>query len=46
MSLVENNILQNIFNSAIKDEFLRIARSTLCLSGFIPKAKELLELMK
>ena len=46
MPYIESNILQNIFYSAIKGEFLRIARSTLCLRDFIPKAKELLERMK
>ena len=33
------------FYSAIKVEFLRIARSALCLIDFIPKDKELLEHM-
>ena len=35
-----------IFYSAIKGEFLRTARSTLCLREFITKAKELLERIK
>ena len=43
---IESNIPHNIFYSAIKGEFLRIACSTLCLMDFIPKAKELLEHMK
>ena len=30
----------------MKAEFLRIARPTLCLRNFIPKAKELLERIK
>ena len=46
MQYIESNIPENIFHSAIKGEFLRIARSTLCLWGFTPKAKELLERMK
>ena len=39
----ESNIRQNIFYSAIKGEFLKIACSTLCLRDFSSKAKELLE---
>ena len=46
MPHIESHILQNIFYSLIKDEFLRIVRSTLCFRDFIPKAKELLERMK
>ena len=46
MAYKESNIPQIIFYSAIKSEFLRIARSTLCFRDFIPKAKELLERMK
>ena len=41
MSQIESNMLQNIFYSAIKGEFLRIACSILRLSDLIPKAKEL-----
>ena len=37
MHHVESNILQNNFYSAIKVEFLPIASSTLCVSGFITK---------
>ena len=37
MHHVESNILQNNFYSAIKVEFLPIASSTLCVSGFINK---------
>ena len=40
---IESNTQQNIFYSAIKDKFLRITCSTLCLNGFIAKAKKLLE---
>ena len=43
---IESNIPQNIFYSAVKGEFLRTARSTLCLRDFKPKTKELLERMK
>ena len=43
---IETNIPQNNFYSAIIGEFLRIARSTLCLWDFITKAKVLLEHMK
>ena len=46
MPHIESNILQTIFYSKVKLEFLRIACSTLCLRDFIPKAKELLERMK
>ena len=41
-----NNIPQSIFYSALVGEFLRIARSTLKLLDFIPKAKELINRMK
>ena len=41
-----SNIPQNIFYSALVGEFLRIARSTLLLQDFIPKAKDLLERMR
>ena len=43
MPHIERYIRQNIFYSAIRGEFLRITRSTLCFRDFIPKAKELLE---
>ena len=46
MPHIESNIPQSNFYSVIKGEFLRIARSTLSLRDFIPKAKELLECMK
>ena len=46
MPQIEINIPKNIFYSAIKGDFLRNARSTLCLRNCIPKAKELLERMK
>ena len=45
MHHMESNIPQNLFCSAIKREFLRIARSALCLRDFVPKAEELLERM-
>ena len=40
---IESNTQHNIFYSAIKDKFLRITCSTLCLNDFIAKAKKLLE---
>ena len=43
MPHIESNIPQNIFYLTIKGELLRIGRSILFLSDFIPKAKELLE---
>ena len=46
MPHIESNIPQSIFYTAIKCEFLRIARSNLYLRNFIPKAKELFERMK
>ena len=46
MPYSDSNIPQNIFYSALKGEFLRIARSTLHLKDFIPKASELLQRMK
>ena len=36
MPHIKSNVSQNIFYSAIKGEFLRIARPTLCLRDFIP----------
>ena len=46
MPYSDSNIPQTIFYSALKGEFLRIARSTLYLQDFIPKASELLTRMK
>ena len=46
MPHIDSNIPHNIFYSAIKGEFLRIARSTLFLEDFIPKCIELLSRMK
>ena len=46
MPHLSSNIPQSIFYSALVGEFLRIARSTLRLSDFIPKAKSLVERMK
>ena len=46
MPYIDSNIPQTIFYSALKGEFLRIARSTLYLKDFIPKANELLGRMK
>ena len=43
---IGSNIPQNAFYFAIKGEFLRIARSILCLRDFKPKAKKFLERMK
>lgn len=41
-----SNIPQSIFYSALVGEFLRIARSTLKLADFVPKATELIDRMK
>ena len=46
MPHADSNIPQNIFYSAIKGEFLRIARSTLLINDLVPKAKELLKRME
>ena len=46
MPHIEINIPQSIFYSAIKGQFLRTARSTICLRDFVPKAKKLLGRMK
>ena len=46
MPYIDSNIPRTIFYSALKGEFLRIARSTLYLEDFIPKAKELLGRMR
>ena len=46
MPHVDSNIPKNIFYSAMKGEFLRIARSTLLLTDLIPKCKDLLARMK
>ena len=46
MSHIESIIPHNVFYSAIKGGFLRIASSTLCLRDFISKTKDLLEHMK
>ena len=45
MPHIDSNIPQNIFYSAMKGEFLRIARSTLFIQDFLPRAKELLRRM-
>ena len=45
MPHMNSNIPSNIFYSALVGEFLRIARSTLRLADFLPKAKSLLERM-
>ena len=45
MPQISSNIPQSIFYSALVGEFLRIARSTLRIHDFIPKAKELIERM-
>ena len=41
-----SNIPESIFYSALKGEFLRIARATLKLEDFIPKAQELTKRME
>ena len=41
----ESNIPQNIFYSALMGEILRIARSTLLLDDFVPKATQLISRM-
>jgi len=46
MPHMDSNIPQIIFYSALVGEFLRIARSTLLLDDFIPKAKDLLTRMR
>ncbi len=46
MPQMSSNIPQSIFYSALVGEFLRIARSTLLIRDFTPKAKELIERMK
>ena len=46
MPQMNSNIPQSIFYSALVGEFLRIARSTLRIHDFIPKAKALIERMK
>ena len=46
MHLIKSNISQNIFYSVINSDFVRTACSTLLLRDFLPKAKELLKLMK
>ena len=45
MPHLQSNIPRNIFYSALVGEFLRIARSTLLLEDFLPKAKELISRM-
>ena len=42
MPYIDSNISQNTFYSAIKREFLTIARLTLFLDDFITKSKKLL----
>ena len=46
MSHTERNILSNNLYSATKAESLKIACSTVCLSDFITKIRELIEHMK
>ena len=43
---IEKNITQNMFDSAIKGEFLRKSCSILSFGVFIPKKKVLLQYMK
>ena len=42
---LSSNIPKKIFYSALVGEFLRIARATLHLSDFIPKATDLIKRM-
>ena len=46
MPYVSSNIPESIFYSAMVGEFLRIARSTLLLADFLPKARELIHRLK
>ena len=46
MPHIESNTPQDLFDSPVKDEFLRIARSTLYLRDFLPKGKSSLERLK
>ena len=46
MPYMSSNIPDNIFYSAMVGEFLRIARSTLLLQDFLPKARELVARLK
>ena len=43
---IEKNIAQNMFDSAIKGEFLRKSCSIVSFGVFIPKKKESLQCMK
>lgn len=45
MPYLSSNIPKKIFYSALVGEFLRIARATLYLTDFIPKAKDLVTRM-
>ena len=45
MPYLQSNIPRSIFYSALVGEFLRIARSTLLLEDFVPKAKDLVNRM-
>ena len=45
MHHLESNIPQSIFYSTLVGEFLRIARSTMLLEDFLPKAKDLMKRM-
>ena len=46
MPYVSSNIPESIFYSAMVGEFLRIARSTLLFSDFLPKTRELIHRLK
>ena len=46
MPYVTSNIPESIFYSGMVEEFLRIARSTLLLADFLPKARELIHRLK
>ena len=41
MPHIQSNIPRNIFYSALVGEFLRVARSTILMEDFIPKARDL-----
>ena len=46
MPYISSNIPESIFYSAMVGEFLRIARSTLLFSDFLPKTRELIHRLK
>ena len=46
MPYISSNIPESIFYSAMVGEFLRIARSTLLFTDFLPKTRELIHRLK